>query len=131
MESVDGRTLARRALALSAMMVSLGLALAVYFRAFGTGAVETVSRWTAEGSAFTRKLLGKSITIDGTIVSTERFAYQVVAECTALGPLILYVAAVLAYPSRWRAKAWGIGLGLVVIGLINQLRMVSPFYSGS
>ena len=131
MGPVSGRMWARRALALTIVVVSLGLALAVYFKAFGTGAVEAVSRWTAQSSGLALGLLGNSVTVDGNVVSTERFAYQVVAECTALGPLLLYLAAVLAYPSGWRGKVWGVGLGLVAIGLINQLRMVSLFYIGA
>ena len=37
----------------------------------------------------------------------------------------IFLAAVVAYPCRWRAKILGVGLGLPAVMLLNQLRLVS------
>ena len=109
---------------------TLGASVAVYFQLFGTAFVRTVSEWTAESSAFTLGLLGTDVTTTGTIVASERFAYAIVAECTAIGPLVLFLGAVLVYPASLRSKAAGVGLGLIAIGGLNLVRLVSLFYVG-
>ena len=113
------------------VLVVLAGSLALYFQLFGTGFIQTISEPTAESSAFTLNLFGAGVTTTGTIVASGRFAYNIVAECTAVGPLILYVGAVLAYPATARSKLVGAGLGLGIIGGMNVVRLVSLFYIGT
>lgn len=116
---------------LAIVIVGLAAAVYVYFLLFGTAFIRTVSELTAESSAFTLNLLGAGVRTDGTIVASDRFAYNIVAECTAIGPLLLYLAGVLVFSAPWRAKAIGAGLGLVGIGGLNVVRLVSLFYIGT
>jgi exosortase H (IPTLxxWG-CTERM-specific) len=109
----------------------LGASVALYFQLFGTEFIQRLSELTADSSAFTLNLFGAGVTTNGTIVASDRFAYNIVAECTAIGPLILYVGAVLAYPAAARSKAIGAGLGLLIIGGLNVVRLVSLFYIGT
>jgi exosortase/archaeosortase family protein len=109
----------------------LGATVLLYFQAFGTPFVQRISLWTAESSAFTLNLLGADVRTAGTIVASDRFAYNIVAECTAIGPLILYLGAVALYPAGMAARLVGAGLGLVIIGGLNVVRLVSLFFIGS
>ena len=111
--------------------LSLAVALLVYFRLFGTPFVDAVSRWTAASAAQTLNALGASVVNTGTVVGSSSFAYDVVAECTAIGPIILFAGAVLAYPATWRSRAIGIGMGVVLLSAINLVRLVSLFYIGA
>lgn len=109
---------------------SLLLALGVYAGFLGGGWIEAIARWTTRWSSATLNVLGASTTVSGTILTSDDFAVNVVAECTAIGPLVLYAGAVAAYPSPWRAKGIGILLGLVVLTAVNVLRIASLFWVG-
>lgn len=125
------RPTVRNALYLTVVIAGLGAAVAVYFQLFGTPFIRTIGELTAESSAFTLNLLGADVRTSGTIVASDRFAYNIVAECTAVGPLALYLAAVLVFSAPWRAKLIGVGLGCVGIGGLNIVRLVSLFYIGT
>ncbi|MDO8749874.1 MAG: archaeosortase/exosortase family protein [Dehalococcoidia bacterium] len=110
---------------------SLAIALLVYFRLFGTPFVDAVSRWTAASAAGALNALGASVVNTGTVVGSSSFAYDVVAECTAIGPIILFTGAVLAYPATWRSRVVGISMGVVLLTALNLVRLVSLFYIGA
>ena len=48
-----------------------------------------------------------------------------------MGPLVLFIGAVMAYPSPARSKSLGVLLGLVVLSLVNVARIMSLFWIGS
>lgn len=121
----------RNAMTLTTVVVGLGAAVALYFQLFGTAFIQTISELTAESSAFTLNLFGADVRTAGTIVASDRFAYNIVAECTAVGPLVLYIGAVLVFPASLKSKLIGTGLGVVFIGGLNVIRLVSLFYIGS
>lgn len=54
----------------------------------------------------------------------RRFTFIVVPSCGAGEILVLYLAAVLAFPATWRARLWGLGLGLPALYLVNIARLV-------
>ena len=113
------------------ILASLGFALLVYFRLFGTPFVDAVSRWTAVSAAQTLNVLGASVVNTGTVVGSSTFAYNIVTECTAIGPIILFAGAVLAYPASWRSRLLGISMGVVLLSTLNLVRLVSLFYIGA
>ncbi len=76
-------------------------------------------------------LLGTPVAVSGNNLSSGRFAAQIIAACTPVLPSILYLAAILAFPSRLKAKLWGAVLGLPVLFAINLVRIVNLFYIGS
>ena len=126
-----GRAALRGTLTTVMVLAVLAGSLALYFQLFGSQFIQTVSELTAESSAFTLNLFGAGVNTNGTIVASDRFAYNIVAECTAVGPLILFLGAVVAYPAGLRSKATGAGLGLLIIGGLNVVRLVSLFYIGT
>ena len=113
------------------VVASLGVALVVYFQLFGSAFMGTVTEWTAQSAAFPLRLLGTSVDVHGTVVASEGFAYSIIAECTLVGPLLLYLAAVIAYPASLASKASGAALGLAVLAGLNVVRLVSLFYVGT
>ena len=91
----------------------------------------TVARWTASSSSLALNLLGSSASVDGTVLRSSGFAVDVVGECTAVGPIVLFMGAVLAYPARLRAKAAGLALGILLLSAVNLVRVISLFWIGS
>lgn len=110
---------------------SLGVSLALYFGFLGSAWVEGVARWTATWASVALNLLGASTRVDGNILSSQSFAVNIVKECTAVGPLVLFTGAIIAYPAPLRAKAMGILLGLVLLTAVNVVRIVTLFWIGS
>ena len=113
------------------ILLSLAVSLGVYFRLFGTPLVDAVSRWTAMSTGQVLNVLGASVSTTGTIVGSSSFAYNIVAECTAVGPIILFAGAIIAYPTAFRSKMLGIAIGVVSLSVINLVRLVSLFYIGA
>ena len=58
------------------------------------------------------------------------FSVSIEAGCNGVEAMIVLLAAVLAYPARWRARAIAIASGFVAVQAMNILRIVSLFYLG-
>lgn len=69
-------------------------------------------------------------TAAGQIIRSARFSMQVVRGCDALDPAALLVAAMVAFPSSWRAKLVGVLAGVATVLVVNVVRIVSLFYIG-
>lgn len=76
--------------------------------------------------------------IDPTVIAYDRilqsaktgFGVSIEAGCNGVEASIVLIAAVLAFPSSWRMKLWGIGLGFVAVQGVNLIRIVSLFFLG-
>jgi exosortase/archaeosortase family protein len=75
-------------------------------------------------------LLGNRTTVAGVTIQSPRFCLSVVAACTGLFLTAVFVAAVIAYPSRLVEKLVGAALGAAAIFILNLARLVSLFYVG-
>lgn len=51
------------------------------------------------------------------------FRFRVAPECSAIPSMILYLAAVLAFPAGWRTRLIGLFGGLPILYLVNILRL--------
>lgn len=80
---------------------------------------------TARLTGWTLGLLGHDVTTDGAVVRSPLCTFEVIGECTAYYPAAIFLAAVVAYPCRWRAKLLGSGLGVPAVILLNQVRLLS------
>lgn len=93
--------------------------------------VETAAAWTASWAGVGLGVLGISTYVNGSILASEDFAVNVVAECLALAPIMIYSGAVIAFPASFKAKAWGIAVGALVLTSVNLVRIVSLFWIGA
>ena len=59
------------------------------------------------------------------------FAVSIEAGCNGIEATIVFIAAVIAFPARWRARIAAIVLGFFAIQLMNLLRIISLFYLGN
>ncbi len=75
-------------------------------------------------------LLGAGGQTAGTVVTSKIFSAEIITECTAIFPIMIFLAAIVAYPSGWKKKLWGIVLGVPAILFVNLIRLVSLFYIG-
>ena len=91
---------------------------------------EHLTRLLANLSAPILALFGNA-SASGHYLSFNGFGASIEGACDGVQPTYIYVAAVLAFPSSWRAKGWGILIGIPAIFLINYIRVVSMMFCGA
>ncbi len=76
-------------------------------------------------------LFGSQVTVDGRMVHASGMSVEVIEECTGAYEIIIFWAAVIAYPARWRAKLIGVVGGMLALMVINIFRMMFLVAAGS
>ena len=71
-----------------------------------------------------------SVIVDGTTVTINGFAAQVIPACTGLFTMAVFLAAVIAYPCPWTHKFSGIAVGTLGLLALNWTRIVSLLLIG-
>jgi archaeosortase B (VPXXXP-CTERM-specific) len=79
---------------------------------------------TADITGLFLKLSGLAVRISGRVVSLPNFSVEVVGECTGLYEMLIFLAAMIAYPSAWKKKLLGVVLGIPFLYLVNIVRMI-------
>jgi len=73
---------------------------------------------------------GFPVTKMGTIMGSGNFEVDVAPACSGAVPTSIYLAAVYAYPTSWRARGIGTAIGIGVIQLVNVVRVSALFLIG-
>jgi exosortase H (IPTLxxWG-CTERM-specific) len=76
-------------------------------------------------------LFGSGAMAAGSLVRSERFSMDIAMGCDGVEACCFFLAGVLAFPTTWRAKLIGVGLGIPLIQVINLGRLVGLFYAGT
>ena len=93
--------------------------------------IEPITAGIASASRVTLNLLGQQVVQTGTVLTSPRFAVNIRNGCNGIEALIIFVAAVLAFPATWRSRGIGLLLGTVAIQIINLVRVVALFLTGA
>ncbi len=75
-------------------------------------------------------VIGFPVSIRGTNLASGSFAVDVSPACSGAVPSMIYVAAVVAYPARLRAKLIGVAIGIAIIHGVNLVRVIALFLVG-
>jgi len=70
-------------------------------------------------------------TSSGTRLAFNKFHAVVGGSCDGVQPICLFIAAVLAFPCRWRDKALGLILGIPAVLLVNLIRVQTIMVVGA
>ncbi len=92
--------------------------------------IEPFTAGVAKVSGVVLNLIGQGIEMQGTVIRSGRFAVNIRNGCNGVETMIIFLAAVLAFPATWKSRAVGLALGLLAIQLINLLRVVALFLTG-
>ncbi len=95
------------------------------------GLVEPFTAVVAKTSGLALNLIGQGIEMQGTIIRGDAFAVNIKNGCNGVETMIIFLAAVLAFPASWKSRAIGLTLGLLAIQLINLVRVVALFLTGA
>ena len=93
-------------------------------------AIEPFTAGIARLSGFILNLLGQQVTMRGTIISSPHFAVNIRNGCNGIEAMLIFLAAVLAFPARWRSRLAGLALGILAIQVVNLIRVVALFLTG-
>lgn len=74
---------------------------------------------------------GASAVLQGSVVHSSRFSMEVVSGCTGMFVFLLLSVSIASYPADWPMKLKGILVGAAVIGILNQVRLVTLFIIGN
>jgi archaeosortase B (VPXXXP-CTERM-specific) len=110
--------------------IIVGLFIFLYYRILESRPFHWFMAFTAEVTGILLNITGRGVVVKDTVVSSTQFAFQIVDLCTAVMPMLILTAAVLAYPSRVKEKIIGLLVGLLGIFVVNQIRLVSLYYIG-
>jgi exosortase H (IPTLxxWG-CTERM-specific) len=92
--------------------------------------VEPFTAGVARVSGAALDLIGQDVSLRGTVIENRRFAVNIRNGCNGVETMVIFVAAVLAFPASWRARLAGLVLGVAAIQAINLVRVVALFLTG-
>lgn len=85
---------------------------------------------TAHSASALLNLIGAATSVRGVVVQGADFAVAVRRGCDPLEPILLFSAAVLAFPAPLKFKLGGWLLGAPLLFALNQVRITSLFLAG-
>lgn len=86
----------------------------------------------ADVSGWLITLFDADVVAEGIVIRnlSNGFAVGIAPGCDGIEAVIILVSAVLAFPSPWKHKLAGIGIGFIAIQSLNLVRIISLFYMG-
>lgn len=93
--------------------------------------VEPFTGLVAKASGAVLGVLGQDVQMYGTIIRSPRFAVNIRNGCNGVEAMLIFLAAVLAFPAPWRSRLVGLALGIVAIQVVNLIRVVALFLTGA
>lgn len=92
--------------------------------------IEPFTAGIAQVSGVVLDLIGQNVTMQGTVIRNSRFAVNIRNGCNGVEAMLIFLAAVLAFPATWRSRLLGLGLGILAIQVVNLVRVVALFLTG-
>ena len=93
-------------------------------------AIEPVTAGIARVSGAVLDVIGQDVILQGTVIRSSRFAVNIRNGCNGVEAMLIFLAAVLAFPASWRSRLLGLGLGILAIQVVNLIRVVALFLTG-
>ncbi|HEV7668519.1 MAG TPA: exosortase H [Thermoanaerobaculia bacterium] len=118
-----------RFLVLFAVILGLSFAL-ISVNWVNDHVIEPFTGGIATASSGVLKVLGQGVTQQGTLIIGPRFSVNIKNGCNGVEAMLIFLAAVLAFPAPWKFKAGGLALGSLAIQAINLVRVVALYLTG-
>src|SRR5688572_24465135 len=82
-------------------------------------------RATARASAWALWPIDPQAYAHGALVVSRFGPTEIIYECTAVFPIMIFASAVLAFPVAWRARVRGLVIGTIGLLAINEVRILT------
>lgn len=93
-------------------------------------AIYPVLEHSAGGASKLLNLFGSHTILNGVTIQGPEFAVAVRRGCDPLEPIMLFSAAIVAFPGPWRPKLWGMTVVVVLFYSLNLVRIISLYLTG-
>ena len=93
-------------------------------------AIEPFTAAIARASGAVLNACGQHVRLNGTVIQGPHFAVNIRNGCNGVEAMLIFLAAVLAFPAPWRARLLGLGLGIAALQVVNLVRVVALFLTG-
>jgi exosortase/archaeosortase family protein len=105
-------------------------ALQLVATSLSPGARDAITALLARATGALARLAGTPVEVTGSLLYADGYGLEVIWQCSGATPMAVFVAAVAAFPSSWRAKlvGWAIGLPLLVVA--NLARLLTLLWVG-
>ncbi|MDX1632569.1 MAG: exosortase H [Thermoanaerobaculia bacterium] len=113
------------------LILLLGSFTLLSLRPVNDRVIEPFTASIARVSGVALEVVGEQITREGTVLRSPEFAVNIENGCNGVEAMVIFLAAVLAFPAPWSARLAGLGLGIVVIQAVNLVRVVALFLTGA
>ena len=90
-----------------------------------------ITTFIASQATWILKALGMDVYARGVTISGEGFSVEILGNCNAIFETMLFLSAIIAFPSSLQEKALGGILGVIFIYLLNLVRVVILFLIGA
>lgn len=98
--------------------------------AVNDGVIVPFTAGVAQASGAVLQAIEPQVTMAGTVIRSPRFAVNIENGCNGVEAMIIFLAAVLAFPASWTARLAGLAIGIVAIQAVNLVRVVALFLTG-
>jgi exosortase H (IPTLxxWG-CTERM-specific) len=109
------------------VFLGAGYLLSIY-RPIVEHAIVPFTAFIAKVSSFLLRIFGSEAHATGTRLSGQGVSFELRNGCNGVWATIIFVSAVLAFPSSLRVKLWGVLLGFCAIFVLNLARVISLYY---
>lgn len=92
--------------------------------------IEPFTAGIAKVSGLCLKVIDSTVEMRGTEIHNSKFAVNIKNGCNGVEAMIIFLAAVLAFPATWKARTIGLVFGSLAIQLINLVRVIALFLTG-
>ena len=92
--------------------------------------VEFMMTGTSQIVGFLMGIFSSDITASGKLISYGSFSVKIIEECTGIYEVLIFISAVMAFPTSLRKKLIGLSFGIPVMYLFNVLRIIALILVG-
>lgn len=86
-------------------------------------------RMIAGVSGWLLNLAGAGVTVSGDNINSAVGGVSIRHGCDATEPIVFLIAAVVAFPSAWRAKLVAVLVGIPFLWIMNLVRIITLYYA--
>jgi exosortase H (IPTLxxWG-CTERM-specific) len=85
----------------------------------------------AKASGTLLQWIGQPVDVSGTVIRSSRFGVNINNGCNGVEAMLILLASIVAFPASLKARAIGLGLGALVVQLLNAVRIVTLYLLGA
>jgi len=107
-------------------LVYLAIAASIYppFTEYFPDVVYNMMTITADIECLILGMFADKVSCTGNLVSFKGFPVRIIVECTGIYEVLIFSAAVLAFPTRWSKRLVGLMMGWPLLYLFNVVRII-------